>query len=163
MLQVHPRSLTARPWKMMGLEDDPFLLGFGIFWHHHLAKCGSSSKCQVAESDKQKQRGRQSHTTTPGSNKFKYIYGISTRISRFLLMINVVYRYISHTKQHFCSRFLSKIPSEHLSLAILHLSEQPWEVTHPCQIHGTMVYLPTFTSKNQRNVYTWIFQRVLNR
>ena len=38
------------------------------------------------------------HWTTPVSNKFKYIYGIFTRISRFLLMINVVYRYISHTK-----------------------------------------------------------------
>ena len=25
------RSLAARPWKMMGLEDDPFLLGFGNF------------------------------------------------------------------------------------------------------------------------------------
>ena len=25
------RSLTARPWKMMGLEDDPFLLGPGNF------------------------------------------------------------------------------------------------------------------------------------
>ena len=28
---LHPRSLTARPWKMVGLEDDPFLLGFGNF------------------------------------------------------------------------------------------------------------------------------------
>ena len=27
----HPRSLTTRPWKMMGLEDNPFLLGPGIF------------------------------------------------------------------------------------------------------------------------------------
>ena len=25
------RSLTARPWKMMGLEDDPLLLGPGLF------------------------------------------------------------------------------------------------------------------------------------
>ena len=28
---IHPRSLTARPWKPWWLEDDPFLLGFGNF------------------------------------------------------------------------------------------------------------------------------------
>ncbi len=28
---IHPRSLTARPWKMVGQEDDPFLLGPGNF------------------------------------------------------------------------------------------------------------------------------------
>ena len=27
----HSRSLTARPWEMVGLEDDPFLLGFCKF------------------------------------------------------------------------------------------------------------------------------------
>ena len=26
-LRLHPRSSTARPWKMMGQEDDPFLIG----------------------------------------------------------------------------------------------------------------------------------------
>lgn len=26
-LRFHPRSSTARPWKMMGQEDDPFLIG----------------------------------------------------------------------------------------------------------------------------------------
>ena len=28
---IHHRSLTARPWKMLGKEDDPFLLGSGNF------------------------------------------------------------------------------------------------------------------------------------
>ena len=29
--ETHPWSLPARPWKMVGKEDDPFPLGFGNF------------------------------------------------------------------------------------------------------------------------------------
>ena len=42
--QLHLRSLTAHPWKMVGLEDDPFLLGPGnwggvVFFQDSLGPC----------------------------------------------------------------------------------------------------------------------------
>ena len=32
-IQVHSLKLTVRPWKMAVKGDDPFLSGFGLFFH----------------------------------------------------------------------------------------------------------------------------------